>query len=443
MNTNEKYHLEKVCTLNPWNHPIHDYSVSHILRVGDRVFLSTADCLTDREGMCNVYPMLYEKRGDGEWKLVFSEESSYQMDAGQLIYQGNNRLVMTLNPPKDRYPKDYYTWLVPCTPVIYLFDIAEGVKLIDKFDIPWDRNDYPFKSHNYRSSGVDIVNGNLLCTNIHYPAEEFAYSLMDARCRPIRLGKLEFPYRVCYHNIAMRDGETYLFGVQDVIEPNEEWRNYQKQMSDFLYVFRTVHLNYSPDITKEELRPSVVICSKEETCGQIENLDCAFTRDGQMIFMAGERQFMNEIMRDHFFPGMSNFSELCFYRLSKGEVIERVVMDRTEEGDEWNLSHNGFIHTAANGELYLVWSKIAEKGDGLFKIAFYIKSVDEPNQKPYLIFEHVGVKSTHMSNRIDGSKASHGATPSDLVEIYWVEGDMDCMYACFDLKDMATESMQE
>ena len=116
--------------------------------------------------MCNVYPMLYEKRGDEGWKLVWSDENAYQMDAGHLLYPGNDRLVMTLNPPKARYPKEQRTFLVPCTPVAYLFDISDGVKLIDIREIPWDKPDYPFKSHSYRSSCVDIVSGNLFFTKL-------------------------------------------------------------------------------------------------------------------------------------------------------------------------------------------------------------------------------------------------------------------------------------
>ncbi len=430
-------HVEKICSLNPWDSATHDYQASYLLRVGERVFFSTAQRLMDREGMCNVYPVLYEKRDGGEWQLVWSDGNAYQMDAGHLLYLGNERLAMTLNPPKDRYPKEQRTFLVPCTPVVYVFDISDGVKLLEVCEIPWDRPDHPFKSHNYRSSGVDAVNGNLLFTNIHYPEEKHVYSLTDTDLQPVRSGALEFPYRACYHNIAMRDGETYLFAVQDILEPNPEWSDYNRLRYDennmgFDYVFRTVYLNYSPDIAKEDFRPSVVICSREETCGVIDNLDCCFSRDGDLFFMTQERNVRDAFMRDHFFPDVPMRGEICLYRLSHGKVTERILIDQAEESDAWEMGGNGFIHTAANGDLYVVWSRTADAGDGLTRLTFYIRKVDAPQQPSNRILERTG----KISYRIFGNKTNHGAQPSDLVEIYWTEGDLDCMYACFDLNSI-------
>ena len=429
--------VETICRLEPWDCPTHDYQASHLLRVGDRVFFSTAQRLTDRAGMCNVYPRLYEKRGDGEWKPVFSDEAAYQMDAGHLLRLGNDRLAMTLNPPKARYPKEQRTFLVPCTPVVYLFDISDGVKLIGIREIPWDKPDHPFKSHSYRSSCVDTENGNVFFTNIHYPEEKHVYSLTDNGLRPIRCGTLEFPCRACYHNIAMKNGETYLFAMQDIIEPNEEWYRYNRQRYDeknmgFDYVFRTVYLNYSPDIAKEEFRPSVTVCSMADTCGLIDNLDCCYTADGDMVFLAHERNIAADYMRDRFFPGVPMYSELCLYRLRGGEVKERVLIDRADEGGEWSLSYNGFIHTAANGEQYLVWVRKAPQENGLSRMAVYIKKADGPHRPPHKILERTGT----FSHRVFGNRIRHGAQRSDLVELFWTEGELDCMYACFDLNTL-------
>ena len=38
MNVNKEAQVEKICTLEPWDCPTHDYQASHLLRVGDRVF---------------------------------------------------------------------------------------------------------------------------------------------------------------------------------------------------------------------------------------------------------------------------------------------------------------------------------------------------------------------------------------------------------------------
>lgn len=437
MSMKKEVYVEKICTLNPWDCPTHDYQASHLLRVGNRVFFSTAQRIPDRVEMCNKYPMLYEKRDGGEWTLVFSDENAYQMDAGHLLYAGGDRLLMTLNPPKDRYPKEQRTFLVPCTPVVYLFDISDGVKLIEVREIPWNKPDHPFKSHAYRSSSVDVVNGDLFFTNIHYPEEKHVYSLTDTALQPIRSGDLVFPQRGCYHNIAMKNGETYLFAMQDIIEPNEEWFRYKRQRYDennmgFDYVFRTVYLNYSPDIAKEELRSSVVVCSMADTCGTVDNLDCRYAANGDMIFMAHERNISADYIRDRFFPGVPMVSELCLYRLSGGEVKERVVIDRTEEGGEWNLSYNGFIHTAANGELYFVWARVKPVGKDLSAMAFFIKKIDDPQRPPCKILERTGT----FSYRVFGNKANHGAQPDDRVELFWTEGELDCMYACFDVKNI-------
>jgi len=428
--------IEKICSMEKWNNgsgPMWSGGNSILLRVGERVFTVANRVIDGRSPHANTSLELYEKKGDGPWKSVFFDEGKFQREPCQILYLGNDRLAVFTTPTIEACPPEQFTFLAPSVPMVYLFDIAEEVRLVDTIVLPWDK-EYPFRSHTYRSSAVDMVNGNIFCDSLYYldgnHNGECVYSLMDHDFKPIRMGKISWPERILYHNIAMKDGETYIFGISDVNETNREWTAYKEEKGGFDWVFQKLYMWYSPNITEEDLQEVRLVCDLSGTSGKPANYDCCFDANGDMLFLAGEQNIDEAYMRDRFFPEMKMEYELVLYRYSRGELKERTVIDKAVDVDGKLPKYGGFIHTAADGERYIVWTKSMDTeedeadADGkLPGTATYLTKVSSPTEKPVKLMD-----GGDRYYRTMGNKTRLGAAPSDIVDICWSEFDKAVMY---------------
>lgn len=424
---------EMICPTKPFENgagPTWCYGNSLICRVGNRVFVTNSHVNEDRLPYNRTHLELFEKEDGGEWKLVYSDEGVYQREPCYPLYLGNNRLAIVVNPTVRSYEKDEPSVFVPCVPSVYLFDISDGVKKIDTVRLTWDDPGYEFFDHSYRSSAVDPENGNMIFANQYVIDMEgyHCYSVVDQNFKPIRQGKLEYPARSCYHNIAMKGKETYIFAIQDIHEPVKEWAQYklEKTGNHWDYDFRRIYLSYSPDIEKEDFRAPITVCHRDDTCGWIGNLDCTFDANGDVWFLAACRSIWHDFMRDHFFPDTPLECTLELYRISKGEVKEKIVLDRSSEEDGKKASYGGTFHTASNGDVYLAWSKGIKDGDTVLEAGTYLSRLDALNETPVKLMDHIISPF--------GSKTRLGGIPCDTVDLYWVEGSDKIMYARYDLK---------
>ena len=132
---------------------------SMIVRVGDRVFATFNHQERNRMPYNRTCLEIYEKKGDSVWKLAFRDEGVYQMDPSPIMYLGDNRLAVTANLTVARYAADEVCKMVPCTPVVYIFDITEELKRVEVITLPYDAPAYQFVDHCYRSCTRDIENG--------------------------------------------------------------------------------------------------------------------------------------------------------------------------------------------------------------------------------------------------------------------------------------------
>lgn len=126
-----------------------------------------------------------------------------------------------------------------------------------------------FQEHSYRGFTKDPVTGNLFMTNIEYSIEhDFLYALTDAHHRCLRSCKLDLPLRTCYHDMAMRNKELYIFGVRDIVELNPVWKEskYKLTGNKWDYDFRQICLNYCPDIETADFESLQAICDRDATC---------------------------------------------------------------------------------------------------------------------------------------------------------------------------------
>lgn len=442
--------VEKICDTRPWDNgagPMWTYGNSCLLRVGERVFFTTNHVEEGRAPHNNTYMVLYEKTGDGPWKQVFRDEDRYQREPCQLLYTGDDRLLLYTNPTRESYPPEVITAVVPAVPMLYVFDIADGVKKVQELILPWDEPDYPFRSHSYRGCARDEVTGNLFFDCIYYPPDTdgfHCYSVLDSQFRPVRMSKLDFPERGLYHNVVMHDGETYLFAITGVKEENEEWAAYKEQMGGFDWVFQKLYVKYTPDITRQEFGPAQVVCDVSATSGNVSNMDCCFD-GGDVLFLTRETSIDEAYMRDRFFPGVERTEELVLYRFRGGKQKSRTVIDRTTDAEGPLPLYAGAFHTAAGGKVYVVWSRSTvqmsnvyvtdQEGGRFFRLvgrtddngetATWLTPADDPQTPPVRLLN----TGDCFYGKFYSNRTRLGAPMEDTVDMCWLEDDREILYA--------------
>ena len=293
--------------------------------------------------------------------------------------------------------------------------------------MPWDPEKYKFLDHSYRGGAVDAVTGDIFFDNLHYPPDsegEHIYALLDKELNPVCTRDLVFPERSCYHNIAMRGGEAYVFAVQDIVEPNTEWLAYKRQVTGEMwdFDFRSIWMNYTPDIRTQGFAPAVRVCDREATCGWTDNLDCCYTADGEMLLAVREQNVHQRFMRDHFFPQEKLYSRLSVYRFAGGVLQETFAVDEASEENGDAARYSALFHTAADGSVYLVWNKSG--GEGGLAAGTYLMPL-ATRESRYL---------NAQTGLLFGSKARLGAAPDDRMDILWVTDD-EIRYACVDVTE--------
>ncbi len=396
------------------------WGCSTIVRVGDDLFATHTALSAERSGLASAYLELFVRRGNGPWRREYCDECCFQREPCPIVYLGNGRLGVTVNPCDEIPPEQPFAGgSIASTPLLYVFDIGEPVRLVRRVTLRWDDPAYRFVEHSYRSDAVDPVNGDMLFTNGHYPPDsegEHCYTLLDRTFLMQRCGPLHFAQRACYHNIGMRGGEVYLFAVRDITEPRQEWRAYKKEMTGNIHDFalREIVLLYSPDIRRVDFLPETVVVSRDATCGRINNHDCAWTADGDMLFVFSTVNVQMEFMRDRFFPEAKLEKTLELLRLRAGKVVGRTVIDRSGECDGKNppTEYGAALHTMADGSLRLLWSKQGAPsqdahGDGLY------------------VCDVLGGGSEKVSDRAIGtffiSRSRLGAAGCDTADLVWIE----------------------
>lgn len=422
--------IEKICATMPFDNgagPDWSYGNSPILRLGDRVFVTNSRVLPRRAAHNRTSLELYEKRDGGAWRLVYYDEGVYQREPCPILYLGDNRIGVTANPTARVYAEDEPNMYVDCVPLLYVFDVSGEVKKVDSVRLTWDDPEYHFMDHSYRSFAVDGANGNIFFTNQYVnTGGAHCYALTDPAFRTIRADKLEYPVRSCYHNIAVKDGETYVFAIRDIVEPVDEWREYkfQKTGRQWDYDFRVVYLNYSPDLCREGFGATQVVSERDATCGWLKNLDCCYDKNGDMWMLISAQNVHHPFMRERFFPEAELVCELELYRFSRGVLVEKRVLDRSREEEE-ETRYSGFFHTAADGELHIVWGKKTDVADNPMQTGIYLSSLAALDEKPAKLLDTYGT--------LFGSKTRLGAQPSDKVDIYWPTENA-IFYSCHELK---------
>jgi hypothetical protein len=329
-----------------------------LVRTGDDLFASGLETIGGAKPLNNCRWMLFW-RGSQGWRKVDSDASGRTREPSPLAGFPDGQLFLSANPTLNKDPNAYSG---PAKPELLQFDGHDPSKP-SRTLIPVWSNQPKFTEHSYRSFAADGPNRELiLFQNIGYTHAEWTF--LDRQGQWSAQGQLKWPWgadyskpqpiRVCYPNVALRNREAHFCGVSDIVEPNEQWRAFKKQLTgqEWDYDFRRLFYTWSPDITTGRFQPWVQIASREKTCGWINPGDLWVAPDGKVHILWTERA-IDERLRDKFFPGVRQSHSLNYAILRQGEVLSRHTLLMAEEGKSNERPGGGRFHVTPDNRLFV------------------------------------------------------------------------------------------
>ncbi|MCY3021995.1 MAG: hypothetical protein NTW87_23535 [Planctomycetota bacterium] len=329
-----------------------------LARVGQDVFASGLETLTDAKPLNNCRWTLY-KRGANGWELQQADKAGRTREPCPLAALAGGKLLLSVNPtlvPDQRAG--------PARPEILQFSAADPKAPFETILPAWDGT-LQFTEHSYRSFAADGAAGTLiLLQNIGYTHAEWAFRDQDGRWTA--RGKLPWPMgaeydkpgpiRVCYPNVALKGRAVHFCGVSDIVEPYQKWREYKRRVTgqEWDYDFRRLFYTWSPDITAAKFGPWVEIASRDKTAGWISPGDLWLGNDGAVHVLWTERA-LDERMRKEFFPGEKQSHALNYAVLRDGKVAARRTLVLAEEGGANEVPGRGRFHVTPEGRLFVFY----------------------------------------------------------------------------------------
>ncbi len=344
------------------------YGNTCIVRSGPGVFVSGIEKIPDVRPLNNTRWLLYVRSDEG-WRPVQKDPRDRTREPSPLGILPDGSVLMSVNPTLT--PPDASAG--PAQPQILRFDARRPEAPFETILPVWEGNP-DFTEHSYRSFAVDGVRGELiLFQNVAY--SHSAWAFRDGQGRWSARGRLTWPWgadyqtpqpiRVCYPSVQLRDRAVYFCGVSDILEPNEAWRAYKRELTgrDWDYDFRRLFYTWTPDITGQEFRPWVELASRERTCGWITPCDL-WVDDGGTVHVLWTERAIDPRLREKFFPGEKQSESLHYARVREGRIVSRCAILHAEEGDaSAPLPGRARFHVMPDGRL-LVFLHARVPGSG-------------------------------------------------------------------------------
>jgi len=360
------YHYESA---NNGAGPMWCHGSTCLVRLGDDLFASGLETLPHAKPLNNCRWMLFQRGGHG-WRKVCVDPSGRTREPSPVVVFSDGRLFLSANPTLNTDPNAYAG---PARPELLQFTAEDSSKPVHTLLPVWS-GEPKFTEHSYRSFAADGQNNELiLFQNVGYTHAEWAF--LDRTGRWNAHGQLAWPYgadyskpqpiRVCYPNVMLKNHEVHFCGVSDIIEPNERWRAFKKQLTgqEWDYDFRRLFYTWSPDITMGRFEPWVEIASREATCGWISPGDLWVAPDGRVHILWTERA-IDERLREKFFPDARQSHSLKYAVVRSGKVLSRRTLLVAEEGKSNERPGRGRFHIAPDNRLYVLFYVSGSDADG-------------------------------------------------------------------------------
>jgi hypothetical protein len=351
---------EAVATCAPANNgagPLWCYGAPLLVRQGAELFVSAMETGEGVPPLCNTRWRLYRRGADG-WAKVREAAAFREREPCPLGFLAPDRLLLSVNP-STRPPGTKYG---ECDPHLLAIDLAQPGRAPEVIRPRWSEAGR-FTDHSYRGLGVDGERGEWLLLNIDAETSEQHWAYRD-RTGKDRAGKLRFPIRACYPQVALQRRAAHVLAIGDIVEPREEWREFKKEKTGAAwdYVFRRLFYAWTPDIASRDFAAPVEIDTVEAAGGHILNLDLWLDPRGtaHLLYLKSNT---TPVLRDRFFPDLKIQTTLEHAQVRDGRVVARDTL-LTGSVERAETPRYARFHAAVDGTVYVVHAVTVRSPEG-------------------------------------------------------------------------------
>ncbi|HAV63198.1 MAG TPA: hypothetical protein DCY13_12640 [Verrucomicrobiales bacterium] len=339
-----------------------------LVRVGDELFATGLETVADAQPLNNCRWVLF-RRGTAGWERVHVDDGRTREPSPLAVFQ-DGRVFVSANPTLGTEPEPNGG---PARPDVLQFAAGDPLKKPLALVPVWQGSP-PFAEHSYRSFAADGGAGELmLFQNIGYTHAEWTFRDRDGSWSA--QGRLTWPWggeydkpgpiRICYPNVALRDRAVHFFGVSDILEPYQEWRDFKRELTgrQWDYDFRRLFYTWTPDITREAFGGWVEIASRDKTGGWLSPGDLWLAPDGNVHLLWSERA-IDERLRPKFFPEARQSHALNYAVVRRGGIVRRRTLVESTEDRPGLVGSAGRFHVTPDHRLFVVCHVAGADADG-------------------------------------------------------------------------------
>ena len=327
------------------------YGAPLIVRIGERVFVSALEVGEGVAPLCNTRPRVMT-RGENGWQVVWNPEEFREREPCPLVGFHDGTLALSVNPLINATGARQGA----CSPLTRLFSAGDLKSPPKEVQPQWGGGN-TFTEHSYRGIACDGARGEILLLNIDARTSEQCWGLRDASGAWLRMGKIRFPIRSCYPQVALHNRAAHVLAIGDIVEPIEEWRKYKREKTqrEWDYVFRRLFYTYTPDASTTDFATPIEIDTVDATGGHILNLDLWLdaTGDAHVLYI---KQPIVPLVREKFFPQMRLTKSLEYVVVRKGNVVSRQTLLTSGEGITGDAPNYARFHATPDGRLFVIYA---------------------------------------------------------------------------------------
>jgi len=345
---------EVVCTYVPPGNgagPLWCYGAPLLVRWGNNVFVSATETGKDVPRLCNTRWRLFGRDRNG-WRLLHTPEAFREREPCPLVAFGDGRLFLSTNPSVAP-PGTHYG---PCEPHLVEFSAKNPQASPKSLPSHWE-GEPRFTDHSYRGIASDAARGEILLLNIHSRTGEQCWAFIERGGKWSRQGRIRFPIRACYPQVALRERAGHVLAIGDIVEPNAEWQAYKRQKTgrEWDYVLRRLFYTWTPDIARTDFAEPMELENVDSTAGYIRNLDIWLGPRETAHVLYLKMPVQSALLRDKFFPDKRITTSLEHAVLRHGEVVRRSTLVKRGEGESSEIPGNARFHATGDGRLFVVY----------------------------------------------------------------------------------------
>ncbi len=318
--------------------PLWCHGSTIVARWRDRVYVVALETLEGQVPLNNCRWVLY-CRDEGGWQRVYTDDSGRTREPSPLALLGDGQLVVSANPTLTQ--GDAYSG--PARPTAFVFD-ADNPLSGQRVEQPIWLGEPAFSEHSYRTVVSDAGAGQVLyMQNVGY--ESAHMSLRDRGGSWRGIGQIFWPggdeyedpqpLRLCYPNVALREGSAHFLGVGDIVEPVAVWREEKLRQSgrQWDYVFRRLFYATTPDIANASFGQWVELVNLDATAGAVRSGDI-YVDDSGLVHVLWSQTNTDVRLRAAFFPDVEIEHVLYYATLRDGHVVDKIALCRAREGED-------------------------------------------------------------------------------------------------------------